>query len=254
MIPTYLKIAFRNFVKDKFYAGINVFGLAVGIAVALLIALYCYHELSYDRFHANADRLYRVAMHLEVGGNIADMNNTFPPMAEAMEAEIPEVEKAVHLYIQNGRIFKQGEKIFTEDKILFADSAFFSVFDFKVLAGNSVISLANRNQILLTPALARKYFDTEDWSGVVGRSISINQEEFQVTGVVEAPPANSHFIFSAIASIESIAVGRDKTWNNLNLSTYFLLKNGAPLKLLLRKSMGCLKSILKTTRSMHLRD
>jgi putative ABC transport system permease protein len=245
MIPTYLKIAFRNFVKDKFYAGINVFGLAVGIAVALLIALYCYHELSYDRFHANANRLYRVAMHLEVGGNIADMNSTFPPMAEAMEAEIPEVEKAVRLYIQNGRIFKQGEKIFTEDKILFADSAFFSVFDFKVLAGNSVISLANRNQILLTPALARKYFDTEDWSAVVGRSISINQDEFQVTGVVEAPPANSHFIFSAIASIESIAAGRDKTWNNLNLSTYFLLKDGASIETVAAKIDGLFKKHLE---------
>lgn len=229
MIRTYIKIAFRNFIKDKFFSVINTTGLAVGIAVVLLIALYVVHETSYDRFHTKADRIYRIAMHLEMGGNAADLTSTFPPLAKAIKSDVPEVEEALRLYSLNGKAFKQDDRIFTEDNVLFSGPEFFKVFDFKVLAGNPATALQKPHQVLLTPALVEKYFRIESVGGVIGESIYIDQQLYEVTGVVEEAPANSHFHFTAIASIESTPQGRDETWNNMNLSTYLLLDKNASI-------------------------
>src|SRR5687767_3785804 len=114
MIRTYVKIAFRNFVKDKFFSAINVAGLSVGIAVVLLIALYIHHEISYDRFHSQADRIYRIGSHLEMGGSITDFTTTFGPLGKAIKADIPEVREIVRLYSQNDRIFNHEGKVFAE--------------------------------------------------------------------------------------------------------------------------------------------
>lgn len=235
MIRTYIKIAYRNFIKDKFFSVINITGLAVGIAVVLLIALYVIHETSYDRFHGKADRIYRIVMHLEMGGNAADLTSTFPPLAKAIKADVPEVEEALRLYSLNGRAFRRDDRIFTEDDVLFSGPELFSVFDFKVLAGNAATALQKPNQILLTPALVKKYFATENLAGVVGESIYIDQQLYEVTGVVEEAPVNSHFHFTAIASIESTPQGRDESWNNMNLATYLLLEKGASIEAVMGK-------------------
>lgn len=224
MFRMYFKIALRNFVKEKFFSVINIAGLSVGIAVALLITLYLYNELTFENFHSKRDRIHRINMHLEVGASSSELRATFPPMARALEAEVPEVENAVRLYRQNGRIFKNEDKVFSEDNVLYADSAFFSVFDFEVLAGNPTTALAKPRQIMLTPELVKKYFNTENLQSVVGNDLLIDQEDFEVTGVVSAAPSNSHLKFTAIANLESIDPGRDRTWNSLNVSTYVLLQ------------------------------
>ncbi len=224
MFKMYLKIALRNFVKEKFFSVINTVGLAVGISVALLIALYIHHELAYDRFHTKHERIFRIASYFETGGNGSELNSTFPPLAAAVQTEIPEIEQAVRLMVMAGRIFKEGNKVFSEDRVLYADSAFFSVFDYKMLVGDPKTALAERNMILLTPSLAKKYFNTDDYASVVGKSILIDQEDFSVTGIVEESRPDSHIIYSAIASMESLPMGRDKTWNSMNVSLYVLLK------------------------------
>jgi putative ABC transport system permease protein len=207
-----------------------VAGLAVGISVVLLIVLYIAHETSYDRFHPNAQRIYRVAMHLEMGGSIADLNATFPPMAKAINEEVPEIEEAVRLYALNDRAFKYEDKVFSEDDILFADANVFKMFHFPVIAGDPNTALTERYQILLTPPLAKKYFNSENGADVMGKTIQINGEGYHVTGIVEEAPANSHFHYQAICSIESTEQGRDETWNSMNLSTYLLLTPQAQIQ------------------------
>ncbi|HEY0653214.1 MAG TPA: ABC transporter permease [Chryseosolibacter sp.] len=238
MLTTYLKIAVRNFIKEKFFSGINVLGLSVGISVALIITLFVFHELSYDTFNAKHDRIHRIATYLEVGGNGSEVNSTFPPQAAAMQNEIPGIELAVRVSTSNGKIFKHEDRIFTEDKVIFADSGFFHVFDYKVLAGSRDLSLSKPYQILLTPALAKKYFDATDFSTVVGRSILINNEVFEISGVVEEAPANSHMHYSAIASMESTSQGRDRTWNSLNVSLYVLLAEGVKISSVVENVTG----------------
>jgi putative ABC transport system permease protein len=238
MFRTHLKIALRNFVKDRFFSAINIVGLAVGISVVLLIVLYISHETSYDRFHSKAERIYRIAMHLEMGGSVADLNATFPPMAKAVNEEVPEVEQAVRLSIFDERAFKYEDKVFSEDNILFADKNLFDVFDIPVIAGDASTALQNRNQIMLTRPLAKKYFNSENGADVLGKSVQINGESYQVTGIVEEAPGNSHFHYKAICSLESTEQGRDETWNSMNMSTYLLLAPGANIETVTNKIVG----------------
>jgi putative ABC transport system permease protein len=245
MIRTYFKIAVRNFLKEKFYSALNILGLSIGIAVALIITVFIAHESSFDRFHTNAERIFRIGMRLDIAGNSAKMNSTFPAMAEALETAIPEVEQAVRLYLLNGRIFKSGEKVLSEDKVLYADADFFKVFDFKTLAGNNATALTKPYQVMLTPALAKKYFNTQNWWEVVGQEISINETSFQVSGIIEEAPENSHVTFTAIASMLSLRQGKNPDWDNLNLSTYVLVRSGNDMQDVMNKLTGVFRKHIK---------
>jgi putative ABC transport system permease protein len=250
MFKAFLKIAVRNFIKDKFFSVINVVGLSVGISVTLIITLFIIHELSYDNFHSKGDRIIRTGMHLDVSGNAGDLNSMFPPMKQALLDEVAEVEDAVRLYLLNGKIFKNGETLFTEDRVLFSDSSFFQVFDFKLLAGNDQTALEKPYQLVLTPALAEKYFKTTDWSDVIGKSISLDQHEYEITGIVEEAPVNSHIRYTAIANIESTSQGRDRTWDNVNVSMYVLLRPGVTSDVVLDRMRGILSKRLASFEKM----
>lgn len=235
MIRNLFKVAFRNFYREKFYTLLNVTGLAIGIAVAILISLYILNELSYDSFHVKADRTYRLVSHLQLGSNRFDGNSTFPPMAEALQNNIPEIERAMRLTQRNGLIYKLDDRAFNEPNTFFADSNFFKVFDFQLEAGDPATALTGHNKIVLTPAIAQKYFKTKEWDQVIGKSLQVGDDVVQVTGIVEEAPANSHFHFASIASITLIPAGRDETWNSMNLSTYLVLKDGTSIGSVLDK-------------------
>ncbi len=159
--------------KERFYTFLNIAGLAVGISVALLIAIFIYTELSYDKFHSKSDRTYRLISDLSMGTNKIRGNYVFPPLAAAINEESTEVELAVRLLSRNGLNFKRDRIAFPEDDVLYADARFFDVFDFKLLAGDKETALKDQNQILLTPDIAEKYFQTSDWTKVVGQSIEV---------------------------------------------------------------------------------
>ncbi len=227
MIKNYFTVAVRNFLKGRLYSIINVVGLAVGLTVFLFITVFVYHQLSYDAFHEKADRIYRVASHLEMGSNVGEMTATYPPMAAAMSASFPEVEKSLRLFMQYGKIFKNDEKVFVED-ILYAGPEFFDVFTFKLLAGDPANALQKKYQVVLTRALVSKYFgEQSDLSAVLGKSLIIDGNVCEVTGVIQDCPENSHFQYTSVVSMESSPQGRDETWNNMNLSTYLLLREKA---------------------------
>src|SRR5258706_3151105 len=125
MLKNYFTISIRNILKRKFFASINLLGMTAGITACLLIALYVINEFSYDRFHANADRIYQVGLHNRFGDRDVRSTSICPPLADAMMAEIPEVESTLRMHRWGKPVFRYGEKAFTEDKVLFTERNFF---------------------------------------------------------------------------------------------------------------------------------
>lgn len=229
MFKNYIKTAIRNILKDKAYAFINVSGLAVGIAVCLLMILYIRHELSYDRFHSKAERIYRMVLDLQMEGRSIHFNATYPLLAETIEADLPEVEKATRLIGQDAQVVKKDDRVFQEDDIYFADPDFFEIFDFELIEGNPQTVLSAPNQVILTPELATKYFGN-NVNNVVGSTIKIGAHDYTVSGIVEAAPSHSHFHYNAIVSMKGTWFDNDKTWDNFNVATYVLLSPQASVE------------------------
>jgi putative ABC transport system permease protein len=220
MIKNYFTIAVRNIRKHTFYSAINILGLAIGVAACLFILLYITDELSYDRFHKDADNIYRIGLHGKIGGQEINTANSCPPLASAMVAEIPGVEAATRINMRNNFVFKNEALAFTEDKILYADSNFFQFFSFKLIEGDLATALKEPNSVVLTPDLAAKYFK----GSALGKLLTIGNDNksFKVTGIVEVPPHNSHFTFNALLSTSS---EKDQfnspTWLSNFIYTYF---------------------------------
>lgn len=136
MFKNYFNVAVRNILKYKFFSAINILGMTIGVAACLLIILYVTDELSYDRFHTNADRIYQVGLAAKIAGQDIRVANTCPPMAAAMVAEIPEIESATRVAPFFGRpAVKYDDKVLTEEKVFYADSNFFEFFSFVLKEG-----------------------------------------------------------------------------------------------------------------------
>lgn len=220
MIRNYFTIAVRNIRKHSFYSAINILGLATGVAACLFILLYISDELSYDRFHKDADHIYRIGLHGKIAGQEVNTASSCTPLAAAMVAEIPGVEAATRINKQSNLVFKNDALAFTEDKVLYADSNFFQFFSFKLLEGNPATALKEPNSVVLTPELATKYFK----GAALGKLLVIGNDNksFKVTGIAEAPPHNSHFSFAALISTSSEKdYYNAPVWLSNGLYTYF---------------------------------
>jgi putative ABC transport system permease protein len=226
MLKSFFTIAIRNIRKRKFFASINILGMTAGITACLLIALYVIDEFSYDRFHANADRIYQVGLHNKFGERDVRSVSICPPLADAMITEIPEVESTFRMHRWGKPIFKYGEKAFTEDKVFFTESNFFDFFSFKLISGNAKTALTEPNSVVLTEQTARKYFGDENpLDKLILMGEGDDKVPYKVTGVAADCPTNSHFIFDVLLS----AVGPDNYlkmnyWRNSGVFTYFLLR------------------------------
>ena len=162
MLSNYLKLAFRNIMKYKFFSAINILGMSIGIAACLLILLYVVDELSYDRFHADAERIYQVGLHAKIGDQDVTVANTCPPMAETLLREVPGVEASTRIANFWGTpSLKYEDKTFTEEKIFHVDSNFFEFFSYKLIEGDPKTSLTEPNTVVLTKSIAQKYFGHE---------------------------------------------------------------------------------------------
>jgi len=221
MLRNYLKIALRTLRKQKLYAGINVLGLAVGIATCLLIGLYVRHELRYDRFHDAADRTARLVRENSV--------LSAAPIGPALQRELPMVEASVRLLMLENVIAHTGGPDRFESDLLFADSTFFDVFSFDVVRGQPETALQRPDGIVMTESAAQQYFGTKD---VVGETLTVEAEEtvqFTVTAVLADLPSTSHFQFDLLGSfllVEQFS-GRMDNWNTNWLYTYLLLQENA---------------------------
>jgi putative ABC transport system permease protein len=230
MIRNYLKVALRNILKYKFYSAINILGMTIGITACLLIIIYVSDELSYDRFHAKADRIYQVNLHGKIAGQDLYVSNTCPPLASALLQDVPGVEDATRMVPFYGAIVKNEDKVFTERKVYYADANFFNFFSFKLLEGDPATALKEPNSVVLTRKMAEKYFGT---ANPVGKILVIGNDNksFKVTGVAENPPGNSHFIYALlISSTSADYLTKNMIWLNNFMYTYFLLRENASLE------------------------
>lgn len=227
MFKNYLKIALRNLLKHRAYSFINITGLAVGLACCLLISLYVKDELSYDRYHAKADRIFKVVMDSRRSDKESKVALTPAPLAEALVRDFPEVETTTRLFTFFGEgLVKYGDKRFNQPGIYFGDSTFFAVFSIPLRSGDAKTALARPNTVVLSETAARKYFGNEE---PLGKTLSLNDDfDVQVTGVMGDIPANTHFHCDFLISLTTTRMSRSPSFiTNNNFHTYAVLRQQA---------------------------
>jgi putative ABC transport system permease protein len=226
MYKNYFTIAWRTFLKSKGYSFINIAGLAVGLSACLLIGLYVKHELSYDRLHEKASRIYRVNMEVKFGENHMDLAVANPLFGETARSEVQQVEQTTRLRWYGSFLVKKGNENFREGNVAWADSTLFDVFTLPMIWGNPKTALREPNSIVITESVARKYFDRTD---VVGETLTIdNTQSRKITGVIKDLPSNMHFQFTSFVPMIEEKSALDDTWaGSQNWNTYLLLKEGA---------------------------
>lgn len=228
MLKNYITSAIRNLLKHKFYSIINILGLAVGIAVCLLILLYVQDELSYDKYNKKADRIYRLAGDFIIGGNKLNIPITAAIAAKTMINDFPEVENATRIRTTGGWFVKYGEKTIKEESLAFVDSTFFDVFTIPLIAGNPKTALTEPYTLVLSQKTVDKLFGSEDPLGKIIRLD--NSKDYKVTGVFKEIPANSHFHFEILASLTTREDSRNPVWLSMNYYTYLLLNENTDWK------------------------
>ncbi|WP_017733560.1 ABC transporter permease [Nafulsella turpanensis] len=223
----YLKVAFRSLFKNGFYSFINILGLAIGLACCLLIMLYVQHQLSFDQFHAKADRLYRVVEDQHYShGEIMSVEATPGPLAPALVAEIPQIENASRATWNLGQNFFVEGKAF-EAKGHYVDAAFLDMFSIEFIAGQKKAALKDISSIAISEGLAVKLFGSTD---VIGKTISVeNEQEVKVTAVFEEMPANSSLQFDFLLPYDLFfrSNGWLESWGNNGIRTYVMLHEKA---------------------------
>jgi len=245
------KIALRSLVKHKVSTLINISGLAIGIACSILIFLFVKKEYSYDRFHKNANRIYRLAVRASIGDTKINQTNSSAITFQKLLEDFAEIENGVRLFQNSVTKVSIGDRSFYESRIIFSDSSFFEIFSFNIVKGDRRSLLTDPNTIVITRSTALKYFGTDD---VLGRTIRMDFSPFGedskrvyvIRGVSEDVPDNSHFHYDIIVSLMSFPDRINNTgWTNNNYQSYLLLREGTraedleiKLKDFTRKYMG----------------
>ncbi len=234
MFSNFLKTALRNIFRNKTYVIINILGLAVGFACSLLIFLFVIHELSFDKFNANYDRIYRLYLVGKMGESEFKGAWTAAPTARAFTEEFPEVEAAVRMQRWDEALIRIDDRKFIETKIALADSSFFNVFSLHLLKGNPKKALSEPNDVVLTESQAAKYFGSEE---PVGKHLRIGNDTtlYTITGVIQDVPENSHLEFNLLISFLTNSRANDDFWLSNSFSTYILLRKGSSVKELEKK-------------------
>ena len=251
MFRNYLKTAWRNFAKNKFYSAINLFGLTTGLAIGILILLWVQDQLSYDRFHSNADNLYKLENRVGTGSSTQIWQSTNGAIGVMGKNELPEIEAVTRMRGNwTYSLFKYGEKLFYEENVVFSDPALFTMFDFGLIRGNKNEPFQDDYSLVLTATTARKYFGEEN---PIGKVISVDDSvNFKVTGVIADFPKNSSIhadIVLPMSLAKKLSINNDPAHSidndfiQYNFETYFILKPGANLSRLSKK-----------LRDIHLRN
>lgn len=238
MFKNYIKIALRNLLKYKAYSLINISGLAIGMACCILILLFVQDELSYDKYHENADRIYRVTREWfnSDGSSSLHLGHVAPPIAPLLKNDFPDIIHAVRILKGGTPLISYEDKYFQENRFFFSDPELFDVFTLPFIKGDPKTALVNPNNVVLTEAMAQKYFGKEDPLGkVINFEIQgMVKTDFKVTGVMKEIPQNSHFHFDFLGSMKALehAFGdaEFKNWGSNNYATYLLLSDGYPYK------------------------
>ena len=227
MFGNFFKVALRVFIRDRVHTLINIFGLAIGLAFSIVIFLYAHKEISYDRFHENAYRIYRIAIRGKVADNTFNHAVTPAPLAAVMIREIPEIENTVRVVRFGAWLVRYGNAKYNEDNIIFSDPSFFQIFSFPLIKGSSEEVLKNPNSIVLSRQAVQRYFGQED---PIGKRLRIENDStyYEVTGIMEDIPENSHIHFDMVGTLSTYdKLLSDDRWVANYLYTYILTKKGA---------------------------
>ena len=225
MLRNYLKIAWRNLRKQQGLTFINIFGLAVGLACCLLITLYVLDELSYDRYNAKANRIYRIHTDIKFGGNDSRTAVSPDPVGPTLKQDYPQVEQFVRLHQRGTWLVKRAGSTnsLREDNITFADSTLFDVLTLPLVAGDPKRALTSPNTVVISESAAKRHFGNRD---PMGQTLTFdNDQNYKVTGVMRDMPTNSHFrsdFFPAMLS-DGYQWGQ---WLSTNHHAYIVLREG----------------------------
>ncbi|HKG69507.1 MAG TPA: ABC transporter permease, partial [Segetibacter sp.] len=228
-------VAWRNLLKNKFYASVNVIGLASGLAIGLIILLWVHDELSYDGFHSKAKYIYRVNTNIGTGTSFQSSGITPAPIMPYSKSAIPEVSNAVRIADNyDYSLYKYQDKQFTETKAAYIDPSFFTIFDFKLLKGDRANPFRDNNSIILTATTAKKYFDNDDPIGKI--ILADNKDNYSVRGVMEDFPENSSIKYDMLFPIDilkknftpnEVWKSMEEDWGNYYYQTFLLLHPNA---------------------------
>lgn len=231
MLQNYLKIAYRNLIKNKVYSFINICGLAIGIATCLVISLFVQDELSYDRFNEKADRIVRVVFKANINGGKINESCVMPPTAQALKNDYTEVQEATRLRNFGTPRVVIGEKLFNDALMAYVDANFFDVFTIPFLQGDPKTALIQPNCVVLSKAAAQRYFGNENPMGkVIYFKKGADAPAFRVTGLFDKIPSNSHFHFDLLGSMASDDEAKSTSWLTSNYFTYLVLAEGVDYK------------------------
>ena len=225
MLKNYFKIALRTLQKYKGYTLINVFGLAIGLASAILIMLYVQDELSYDQHHQRKDRIHRITFQGKIRSSEIQSALSSNPMGPVMRAEYPAVEEMTRFRATMNSVIRIEDRKYIEDHLFFADSSVFDVFTMPFIEGNPDKALSEPNKVVLTRSTAKKYFGE---ASPIGKTIEWANAnlELEVTGVMEDCPETSHFQYDLLVSYLSSGQYENDMWLSTNVYTYVLLQQG----------------------------
>ncbi len=224
IMKNYLIIAIRNLLRNKEYFFINVFGLAVGMACAIMVMVYIWEQSKYDSFHPASDRLYRVYLDSKLGGLESKVAVTSPMFAFGLKPYVSEIEQSCRIFRNDRDIAVVAPFATSLDRrsLLYVDSTFFDTFGFKLLEGDPKSCLNKSRSIVLSRSVANQLFP----NGALGKILTVeNSKKWTVTGVVEDCPANSHIHFKSLVSLSSLVLP-DLGWTSLYLYTYYRFKDG----------------------------
>ncbi len=247
MFRNYLLSSIRSLIHQRGITVINILGLAIGLTASALIILYIIHELSFDRFHENHERIYRVAVRGEISGQQLDVAVTSPPFGPAMTSDYPEIVDYTRMDFRDQKVLLSfEEQNHYVDDVIFADSSFLKIFSIPLLSGDPHTALHVPGSILLSETTARNFFGERD---PVGSALTYNnQENLTITGVFQDYPENSHMSFNCMISFSSIPAWRGQefmdAWGSLGIYTYILTRQGSDIDELKRKIPGFLQKYM----------
>ncbi|MEI9917450.1 MAG: ABC transporter permease [Bacteroidota bacterium] len=233
MVRNYLLAALRSLAKDKLYSGINIIGLAVGLAAFFLIVGWVDNETSYDRHFANAGRTYRVTTHWSDAEDA--FATTYPMIRHRVVDEFPEAEKSTRLFdlgfLGGKSRITFGDKVFTDNDVAYCDNNFFEVFQFPFVQGDALTAFDRPDKVVITRSTAKKFFGDDNTSDIIGKTLFLeNTKPMVVSGVIEDIPANTHFDFDIFLSMDShpwVKGAEESLWSGISFHTYVRLKEGS---------------------------
>jgi putative ABC transport system permease protein len=242
MIGNLLKTALRHIRKHPGYSLLNIIGLSLGIASALFLIIYISDEISYDRYHENSDRIYRVSSKITEPDDQFIWNVAQIPMGPQVAQDYPEVESYTRFINMPRDLYKYEDKEFVEDNFYYADSTVFDIFTFKVLRGDVRSAVSSPGKIVLTETAAARYFGSYD---PINKTLTQGNNSYEVTGIIEDVPHNSHFRFDALTARNNLPkqIG---SWGSFGVFTYLLFPENMDVKAFEIKMQGMYDAYMKS--------